>query len=212
MKLLENKSLTREQWLSLAKNELTSKVFKLSEVTSKVGKEIDVPSDIKISCGFPPSGGKRTKNKTLGVCFNRESSKSNINEIFVSPVVEDSMRVLDILAHEMIHAIDDCKSGHKGTFRKIAKAIGLEGKMTATTAGDWLKGILEGIIKSIGKYPHAEVSTGGIKKQTTRMIKVACTECEFSYRTSRKNIDLMINYVCNSCGMESLEPEVKEEE
>ena len=30
MKLLENKSLTREQWLSLAKNELTSKVFKLS--------------------------------------------------------------------------------------------------------------------------------------------------------------------------------------
>ena len=64
MKLLENKSLTREQWLSLAKNELTSKVFKLSEVTSKMGNEIDVPSDIKISCGFPPSGGKRTKNKT----------------------------------------------------------------------------------------------------------------------------------------------------
>jgi predicted RNA-binding Zn-ribbon protein involved in translation (DUF1610 family) len=84
--------------------------------------------------------------------------------------------------------------------------------MTATTAGDWLKGILEGIIKSIGKYPHAEVSTGGIKKQTTRMIKVSCTECEFSYRTSRKNIDLMTNYVCNSCGMESLEPEIKEEE
>jgi len=199
VKLLENKSLTREQWLVLGMQELTSKVFQV--------ENIEVPTDIKVSCGFPLTGGKNSRKQTIGNCFSRSASKNEINEIFISPVLSESERVLDVLSHEMIHAIDDCQSGHKGAFRKMAKAIGLEGKMTATTAGEKLTEKLKEIISRIGNYPHGEVSTNVAKKQTTRNIKVACSECDFSYRTSRKNIELMSNTICNSCGEDSLEVE-----
>ena len=79
--------------------------------------------------------------------------KNKINEIFISPVLSESERVLDVLSHEMIHAIDDCQSGHKGAFRKMAKAIGLEGKMTSTSAGEKLTEKLKEIISRIGNYP-----------------------------------------------------------
>lgn len=68
-----------------------------------------------------------------------------------------------------------------------------------------LKAKLEAIQK-LGDYPHAKLDyTKQIKKQSTRMIKVECSECEFSYRTSRKNIELMRNSTCNSCGESTLE-------
>jgi hypothetical protein len=63
-------------------------------------------------------------------------------EILVSPVIADSMRVAGILAHELIHASVGVEHGHKGPFRQMAKALGLEGKMTATTEGEAFKRLL----------------------------------------------------------------------
>tara|TARA_R110000796_G_scaffold52972_1_gene124632 strand:+ start:437 stop:1114 length:678 start_codon:yes stop_codon:yes gene_type:complete len=193
---IEN-NMTREVWLNMSTDKLNDKVFK------QAGYE--VPTDRKVSCGFPASGGRSgSKNMTVGTCHNRASSKANVNEIYISPTQADSLEVLGILAHELIHAIDDCKNGHKGLFRTIAVDIGLEGKMTATTTGEKLLEVLKEIVAELGEYPHAEVSTGNKKKQGTRNIKVACSSCEFSYRTSQKNIDLMSNAICNSCGDDTL--------
>ena len=133
-----------------------------------------------------------TEQQTLGVCFNRASSVNGVNEIFISPVLEDTSRVLDVLIHELIHAVDDCVHGHKGLFKQIALAVGLEGKMTSTVAGEELQKKLKAIIDVVGEYPHSELKLSG-KKQTTRNWKVACNCCEFSFRTSRKNIELMIH-------------------
>ena len=182
--------MNRETYLNKAKDELQKFVF------SPVGLEI--PKDVKISCGFPSSGARGKRFQTLGVCHNRASSKNNINEIFISPVMDDDTRVLDVLAHELIHAIDDCKNGHGLPFKKMAHAIGLTGKMTQTIAGDDLKIKLNKIIERIGKYPHAEVILSE-RKQSVRNIKVECTGCEFSYRTSRKNIQLIYNWDCPAC-------------
>ena len=78
--------------------------------------------------------------------------------------------------------------------------------MTSTHAGEVLKEKLQAIVKKIGEYPHAKLDyTKQIKKQSTRMIKVACNECEFSYRTSQKNIDTMENKTCNCCGEWAME-------
>ena len=192
--------INRETWLNEATDLMRLGIFK------NVGLEI--PKDVKISCGFAPTGNKGNKsgfNKTLGVCHNRKSSKAKINEIFISPVTSESVRVLDILAHELIHAIDDCKNGHKKPFRDMALKIGLTGKMRSTIAGDELIKDLKEIISKIGDYPHDVVSLNTHKKQGTRMKKVSCIDCSFSYRTSQKNIDMMTNYICNSCGNESLE-------
>ena len=63
--------------------------------------------------------------------------------------------------------------------------------MRATTASDelneWLR---KNIVDKLGKFPHGAVSLSG-KKQSVRNIKVSCDCCDFSFRTSRKNIDLM---------------------
>ena len=61
VKLLENKSLTREQWLVLGMQELTSKVFQV--------ENIEVPTDIKVSCGFPLTGGKNSRKQTIGIAL-----------------------------------------------------------------------------------------------------------------------------------------------
>ena len=174
------KDFTREQWLNAATELLNDKVFR------PVG--FDIPSDVKVSCGWPSSGGTGSRQTTIGQCFSRAASSNNVNEIFISPKLSDATKVLDVLAHELIHAIDDCKSGHKGAFRTMAKGIGLEGKMTATTASPELLERLNAISEFLGEYPHGELSANG-KKQGTRMKKIACNSCDFAFRASQKQID-----------------------
>ena len=177
------KNPSREEWLQAAVRELQADVF--------TPAALEIPADVKVSCGWPSSGGVRSsKGMTIGQCFSRSCSKANINEIFISPTQNDSVKVLDVLAHELIHAIDDCQNGHKKAFRDMALAIGLEGKMTATTAGEALKALLQAIVKRLGDYPHEELDISNRKKQTTRMVKVECEKahCDFSFRASRKQI------------------------
>jgi hypothetical protein len=174
------KDFTREQWLNAAAELLGDKVFQ------PVG--FDIPSDVKVSCGWPSSGGVGSRQATIGQCFNRASSSNGVNEIFISPKLSDATKVLDVLAHELIHAIDDCKNGHKGAFRTMAKAIGLEGKMTATIASPELLERLNAISEFLGEYPHGELSANG-KKQGTRMKKISCNSCDFAFRASQKQID-----------------------
>tara|TARA_R110002020_G_scaffold69127_4_gene180151 strand:- start:1223 stop:1804 length:582 start_codon:yes stop_codon:yes gene_type:complete len=188
-------NLTREQWLNEATNIFRTETFKRNNIS--------IPEDVKVSCGFAPNGN-RSALKTLGVCHPRSHSKANVNEIFISPATSDSSRVLDILAHELIHAVDNCKNGHRKPFKDMADAIGLTGQMRSTEAGEELKKELDTIIKRIGDYPHAEILLNSGRKQSTRNIKVSCKNCEFSFRTSRKNIELMQYNFCVACGCDSL--------
>ena len=67
----------------------------------------------RISFGMPPGSRAGAKSKTLGACYRRSQSKDGHNEIFINPTMDDTARVLDVALHEMIHAEDDCASGHK---------------------------------------------------------------------------------------------------
>ena len=154
-----------------------------------------IPDNIRISCGFA-----RGSRKAIGQCFNEKMSKDSTIEIFICPTQSDTLRVIDILAHELIHACYPT-DGHKGNFRKCAKAIGLTGKMTQTVATDkfnqWTQ---ENIIDVIGKYPHATVSAeGNKKKQTTRMKKVHCESCQYIGYVSPKWLDHENATTCHAC-------------
>ena len=178
-------SLNREAWLNNAKASLSAYM---------INKGVEVPHDLKISCGWC-KGGK----KAIGSCHNRESSANNINEIFISPEIFEAQEVIAILAHEFIHASDDCVSGHKAYFSQSMKKIGLIGKPTATIAGeDLLKWIDETIKDTLGDYPHAKVMTAP-PKQSTRMHKMHCTECDWSFYASVKMIDEIVNNNCMCC-------------
>ena len=57
------------------------------------------------------------------------------------------------------------------------------------------------IIAKLGGFPFEGVEMGARidKKQNTRNVKMECNRCDFSYRTSRKNIDLIYDFGCPAC-------------
>ena len=84
--------------------------------------------------------------------------------------------------------------------------------MTATVAGERLNAVLAEIVEKVGEYPHAGMlDNPAKKKQSTRMLKVSCSECDWSFRTSQKNVDDMTSHQCLKCGKQSLQlPKTKE--
>lgn len=171
----EAAKINREQWLENA-------VRALAPVFAEAG--ILLPT-VRVSCGFP----KGNVRKVIGQCWNSKSAGDGVAQIFVTPFLSDSVEVLAILVHELIHAVDDCQSGHKGDFVKMMKVIGLEGKATATVAGEGLRETLKGLVADgLGDYPHASLveGEGPVKKQGTRMLKVECPEDGYTVRTTEK--------------------------
>ena len=110
---------TREEYLMAGKKEL-SKLFKQAGHT--------VPKDVKVTMSLPTKNARPSKVQTIGQCFSRSASDGGINEILITPLLNNSISVLETLTHELVHAIDDCQHGHKAPFKRIAEAVGLEGK------------------------------------------------------------------------------------
>ena len=178
--------VNRETWLWLA-------IRELSKLLAEAGAV--VPEKIAASTGWPSAGGLAMRRKVNGECWSQKSG-NGITQIFVNPTLGDSVEVLSVMTHELIHASDDCESGHRGYFVRVAKAVGLVRPWTATTAGTDLKCKLIEIIGIIGPYPHVKMSPVVIKKQSTRMIKLVCAvgptdgfPNPYSVRTTRMWID-----------------------
>ncbi len=181
--LWELKTLTREEWLQAGINGL-------SILFQEIGETVP---DVHVSVGYPK--GVRTVGKVVGVCHPAGLSEDKKAHIFINPCVKDSAQVLAILAHELVHAVDNCENGHKGRFADIAKAIGLTGKMTATIAGEELAKRLNALIVMLGEYPHAILRDGG-RKQGTRMLKCWCDNCGYICRTSEKWLEAIGAPLC----------------
>lgn len=157
-----------------------------------------IPDELHISVGFPSTRALSRSRKRIGECW---SPKDSIHHIFISPVLaeEDADHVL---VHELIHAAVGHEAGHKGPFRRVAKALGLEGKMTATTCGEELRERLNALKERarLGPYPHQPLKADRAPKDKGRMLKITCA-CEPAriLRVTRKVIDQgEIN--CGICG------------
>jgi hypothetical protein len=74
----------------------------------------------------------------VGEHWSARASADQTHEILISPVIDDPVRVLGILVHELAHASTD-GDGHKGRFPALVKALSLEGKPTATVEGERFK-------------------------------------------------------------------------
>lgn len=177
---MKKKYLTREDWM-VAAVELMAGLFE------KVGYKVP---KVRVSCGWPSSGGLGQKRKTLGQHWAPEASVDNRSQIFISPWLENKGEcgVLPVLAHEVVHAVVGNDAKHGKVFRKCAEAIGLTGKMTSTVAGAELMEKISKWQTVLGEYPHGKLDPkkSPVKKQTTRMIKMECPECGYVARTSRK--------------------------
>jgi len=193
--------MNRETWLNMMIDKAVPMFdksgFKISEIRSK----------LKVSCSMMIGQRKSSKFGAIGQHLPTEWNKEKNHEMLISPTLENGIQVVGVLIHEMCHAIQRHMYGntvgaHGKEFRKIAHSVLLTGKMTATTESPELKIIIENWINEIGKYPHSEINLKGRKKQTTRNHKVECQSCEWSFRTSNKNIDIMTSSQCLCCGNE----------
>lgn len=204
------KFATREAWLEAAVD-LVRSIFSDHDIT--------IPA-VRVSCGWPAVGATRKRNKRIGECWKTESAADNVNHIFITPWLDNVLEVnsdgtadgiLPTLVHELIHASDDCESGHRGTFRQRATAVGLRGKMTATHAGEDLTADLQNIAEALGPYPHGKIDIeySPVKKQGTRMIRLECPECGYLARTTRKWLEVGVPSC--PCGAE-MEPDVELED
>lgn len=140
---------TREAWLNEATELFVPLLLEVGQSLPEKG--------VQVSVGFP-----RTKIKTaIGVCHSPGWTKDGVTHIFISPVLGDTdERILDVLLHELVHATVGCEHGHKAPFKKVVRALGLEGKVTATyvTEGSELHGKILTIADKIGRFPHSVMS------------------------------------------------------
>ena len=169
----ENKT-TREQWLHNAV-EFISPIFK--------NKGYTIPK-VQVSCGFPSSGNK---SKHVGQCWGKSSTSDGTNQLFISPVLDEPVQVLDTLVHELVHAVDDCMHHHGPEFKKIATDVGLQGLMREASAGPWLLEQLTSISRQLGKYPHSKINLShSSSKKTGPRPRAKCKKCGYEVTPLKK--------------------------
>ena len=156
----------REQWLNNA-------------VTSVRGifhaNGFPLPDHIRVSCGFPLSRA-RSLYRNVGIHFAPELSDDATHQIFISPVLDDSVEVLGVLVHELSHAVTGAE--HGSSFKQCVRKVWLEGKLTQTTVGVNFRTNFAPILESLGTYPHAKLNLeNNSKPQGTRMLKAVCGTC-----------------------------------
>ena len=161
--------MNRESWLIAACTELTMHFL-------ACGRHVVPP--VRISTGFPSRSALSRKKRRIGECWSGASADDGVVQILISPVLGDPVEVLAVVAHELVHATVGNKHGHDSVFGSVARAIGLEGKMTSTVPGAAFKLAAGSILAKIGPYPHSPLN-GSIeqKKQGTRLLKCKCKVC-----------------------------------
>ena len=180
--------LTREAWLS---------EFAKAQVKHDNGlfKQVDLKK-VRIGVGFPGGGSRTTR---IGEAWHNSASADGTYEIIISPLIGDGDKAAGILAHELCHIQDyiNGSKGHSPTFGKLARSIGLEGKLTATTEGEEFFKWARPVLNKLGKYPHGALQRNGSrKKQTTRLVKCECEDCGFIFRTTAKWINECNELTC----------------
>lgn len=184
---MDNQAITREDWLNKAADILFQTVLDETVIAP-----FPIPP-VRVSVAPMTS-------KQLGVCYKREASDDQHNEVFITAHVSDSLTVLETLLHELIHAADNCDSGHRNYFAKVARKAGLEGKLTATHAGAELKESLAYIIEALGPIPHATLNLAP-KGKGRNNNKLICSNCGFQANLSHKwAVQISERASCPVCG------------
>jgi hypothetical protein len=189
-----NALLNREAWL----NEIGAKLTPVIEEAAGLvyGDKRKMPK-WTATVGFPSRGALSLKKRVIGQCWPGMKGKDGGHQLFISPVIHENIEVVATMAHEMVHAIDNCEHHHKGPFVRMVKAIGLIGKPTATEAGPEFIELIKPFIKEVKKFPHTPiVANPKFKAQTTRLLKVNCEQCGYVVRVTKKWVEEAGTPIC----------------
>ena len=143
----DDQGLTREAWLHRAIEAFRPRFTEIG---------LPLPAKLHVSVGFGYSSRAESKY-ILGQCWARRASADGVNHIFLGPQEGDPAGMLVSLLHELIHAADDCASGHKGAFAEAATRLGFDGPMTRTPPGIELAAEVITLAEALGPFPHARL-------------------------------------------------------
>lgn len=184
-----NVAKQREAWLNRAAT-IMRKAW--------VKRGVEVPVDVQLSCGFPGGGSPRRR---IGECWPRSRSERKVNQVFVSPILGNPVEALDVLGHELLHSVDDCKSKHGYAFSKSSRLVGYSGgKQSGVESVDARK-LVARIIKKLGAYPHGAVILAPKKQKASNGLhKYECPDDGDVLYTTEKKVDEFDVPCCRACG------------
>ena len=186
----ESTDATREAWLNALAGRLRARFVEVGAA---------LPDAVRLSCGWPSKGATSSKNRRIGECWSQHCSADGTREVFISPTLADPVEVAGVVVHELVHAAG--YMGHGADFAKVARALGLTGRMTATVPGDALVAELTALTAELGPYPHATLTPGeNERKQTTRLLKVQCPDEDCGYTVRVTAMWLEIGFPSCPCG------------
>jgi hypothetical protein len=144
----------------------------------------EIPERVRVSLGWPKGGSGTEK---LGQCFSPKVSGDEFHEIFISPKLEDPVRLIGVSAHELVHATVGTEAGHRAPFRRVAVAVGLTGPMRATEESEefaaWVR---DHVLPIIGSYPASAITAPEKTRSVNRRIKCECPRCGMLVMTTRQ--------------------------
>lgn len=162
-----NTHTTREAWLLAG-------VERITPIFSARGH---VVPPVRVSIGWSGSG---QRSAAIGECWPTSRSADGVNQIFIVPSLCDAVEVLDVLAHELVHAVDDCKHGHGKEFKAIALSVGLEGpRMRSASAGRLLRARLTAIAADLGPFPHGALTRRPPRAMNPNPPRAQCPQCDY---------------------------------
>lgn len=135
----------REEWIKKFATHLRPMFEELGCVLpNKIIYTLSLPPEL-------PNGSRLTSNElenTLGLCsFHQDTCYIYIHTM--CPVPD----IAPVLVHELCHACLPNNGGHKGSFAKLAKKVGLVGNLIYSTPGEQLLNKLNNIESRIGRCP-----------------------------------------------------------
>jgi hypothetical protein len=159
---------------------------------SKYGDKANAGQGIQIHIS-DTRGRKRVTNNNggshaKGLCYPTGWASDSYRKIEIDRETSDTYDALAIVAHEVAHALCNEMEGHKGNFPKLVfDVFKLGGIATATEVTKEFKQLIERWLEQNGTYPHVAFTDKG-KRQTTRMVKIACIDmgCDGATRASIK--------------------------
>lgn len=131
----------------------------------------------------------QNQGKAVGLCYSTVySGNQKVRRIEIDRETSDTLKALEIVAHEVSHAILPDNTGHKGAFVDAVFSVFKLGSIpTATSVTLEFAELIESWLKKAGSYPYVRF-VDKRKKQTTRNVKLYCpdTDCAGATNKSRE--------------------------
>lgn len=132
----------------------------ISDFYKEKGFEV---SKVRVLFGFTTSGhdNRKSLGNHEGECLSKQWTDDETIIILVTPLVERAIIALSVLAHELVHAIDNCKSDHGSDFLQNAKAVGFDvikyNKKMEIVLSDFLHKKFTTYAERLGRFPSIKL-------------------------------------------------------